>query len=73
MNTSTWTITVDPETRIDPNRWFDLKPHHSDEEVESVRQSLDERVDHPDYCDPEGDAVIMELLADEYWRRRIRP
>lgn len=73
MNKSTWTITVDPGTGIDPNRWFDLKPCHSDEEVESVRQSLDERSDHPEYCDPEGDAVIMELLAEEYWRRRIRP
>ncbi|KAI9129867.1 hypothetical protein [Acaryochloris sp. CCMEE 5410] len=73
MTKSTWTITVDPDTRIDPNRWFDLKPCHSDEEVESVAQSLDEQADHPDYCDPEGDAVIMEILADEYWRRRIRP
>lgn len=73
MNTSTWTTTVDPETGIDPNRWFDLKPYHSDEEVESVAQSLNERAEHPDYCDPEGDAVIMEMLDEEYWRRRIRP
>lgn len=73
MNETTWTITVDPETGIDPNRWFDLKPCHSDEEVESVAQSLHERSAHPDDRDPEGDAVIMELLADEYWRRRVRP
>ncbi|NJR55653.1 MAG: hypothetical protein HC768_14435 [Acaryochloris sp. CRU_2_0] len=36
---------------------------------------MNERPDHvhPDYCDPEGDAAMTDIVAEEYWRRRIRP